>query len=149
MGSCSQNSPLCSLQSGCPCRRCRSRHRCLRSSRRTRSSHHSRLSRRTRSQRLPIRSSRYNGYIPTVTHDGFLLDTPEVAHAKANHFALYNQAAHAAAVAPDTDVYYAHDAAPAHVTTHAYHAAPAVYAPAVYGHHAAYNGYIPTVAHDG
>jgi len=79
--------------------------------------------------------------IPTVTADGFLLDTPEVAHAKANHFALYNQAAHAAAAAPDINVHYdgyAH-AAPAYAPL-AYHAA----AP-----HHGYYGYIPTVTADG
>merc|ERR1712168_1680749 len=81
----------------------------------------------------------YYGYIPTVTHDGFLLDTPEVAAAKANHFALYNQAAHAAAAAPDVDVHY-DGYAHADYAPHAYHAA----AP-----HHGYYGYIPTVTHDG
>merc|ERR1712055_722940 len=88
----------------------------------------------------------YYGYIPTVTADGFLLDTPEVAAAKANHFALYNQAAHAAAAAPDYDAHLSY--APAH-----YAAAPAHYAaaPAHYAapHHQGYYGYIPTVTHDG
>merc|ERR1712055_380310 len=83
----------------------------------------------------------YYGYIPTVTHDGFLLDTPEVAAAKANHFALYNEAAHAAAAAPDTDVVY--DAAP---IVHA--AAPVVhaYAPAV-AHVAAPHHVLPAATH--
>merc|ERR1712055_985854 len=66
----------------------------------------------------------YYGYIPTVTADGFLLDTPEVAAAKANHFALYNEAAHAAAASPDYDAH--HSYAPAH---YAAAPAPAHYAP--------------------
>ena len=85
--------------------------------------------------------------------------TPEVAAATARHFALYNQAAAAAAYAPDVDVH--HD-------TYAHHA-PAVYnhhaVPAYHGlvhgaHHGAHHygaytgplasyGYVPTVGYNG
>merc|ERR1711890_40868 len=60
-------------------------------------------------------------------------DTPEVAAAKAHFFHLYNHAAHAAAVAPDYDIYgnhgYAHHGY-AHLG-YAPHGFP-------YAHHAAY-----------
>merc|ERR1712002_826481 len=88
----------------------------------------------------------YHGpyHIPTVTADGFLLDEPAVAAAKANHFALYNQAAHAAAAAPDYDVHHAY--APVHhaVAHHAVaHHAPAHYAYGAHHGYAAAGAYVP------
>merc|ERR1711890_112848 len=75
-------------------------------------------------------------------------DTPEVAAAKAHFFHLYNHAAHAAAVAPDYDVYgnhgyahlgYAHLGFPyAGYGHHAYAGFPYAHHGFPYAHHAAY-----------
>merc|ERR1711890_141069 len=76
-------------------------------------------------------------------------DTPEVAAAKAHFFDLYNHAAHAAAVAPDSDYYgnhlgYAHYGYThlgftyAGYGHHAYAAFPYAHHGFPYAHHAAY-----------
>ncbi|XP_046743045.1 cuticle protein 18.7-like isoform X2 [Diprion similis] len=69
---------------------------------------------------LPLAYGGYYGVAAPLAADGRVVDTPEVAHAKAVHFAEYAKAA-AAAAAPG----------------HAYGPAPAAYSGYGYGHAAA------------
>lgn len=71
----------------------------------------------------------YQAHVPVLDPHGFQVDTPEVAHAKAAHFAAHAEVAGRSG--------YGHYSAPA------VHAAPAVYA----DHHHA--GYIPSFDHNG
>ncbi|XP_067619792.1 pupal cuticle protein [Eurosta solidaginis] len=46
-------------------------------------------------------ANHYPQHIPVLTHDGVPVDTPEVQHARAEHYAAYSAAAAAAAAHPD------------------------------------------------
>lgn len=75
----------------------------------------------------------YHGPPAPLAHDGQVIDTPEVAHAKAAHFAAHAEAAAHAHHAAPYDGGYEHVAAPVYGAGyehgHAAHSAPAYHGP--------------------
>ncbi|XP_058799050.1 histidine-rich protein PFHRP-II-like [Phymastichus coffea] len=91
----------------------------------------------------------YHGPLAPLAHDGRVVDTPEVAHAKAAHFHAFNEELSKVPHGPDLH----HDYHEEHHEPIVHHAVAAHHPVAAYHHpepeHHAYHGPPAPLAHDG